>query len=270
MERAFSEIENFYKNKYNENDRMAQNPIEFIRCKEIISRFLKNENMEIADIGGATGTFSYWLEEQGHRVHLLDYTERHIEQAKENGREKGAALASYTCGDARQTPYADGQFDLILEMGPLYHLQESQDRLRCLKEAKRLLKNDGVVICEAISRYANMFEGYKFNLVNDEKFVEILDENLLDGKHNPGDTRYFTTAFFHTPCLMKDELEQAGFSDIALVAVEGFANAINTDVIVNDEKRMKLMLKHIRNTESITELLGVSGHFMAIGVKREK
>ena len=63
--------------------------------------------MEIADIGGATGVFSYWLAQLGHRVHLLDFTPLHIEQAKEKGK-NNLMLASYTCGDARQiksTPY---------------------------------------------------------------------------------------------------------------------------------------------------------------------
>ena len=270
MGKQFSEIENYYQNEYDENNRMARNPIEFIRCKEIISRFLKNDEMEIADIGGATGVFSYWLQEQGHNVHLLDYTEHHIEQAKENGKNKGLTLASYVCGDARQTPYADGQFDIVLEMGPLYHLQDNDDRIKCLEEANRLLKNNGLVICEAISRYANIFEGFQNNLIDDEKFAKILDENLLTGKHNPKDTHYFTTAFFHTPDLMKNELEQAGFSNITLVAVEGFASIIDTDTFLNDERREHLLLKYIRDTESIRDIFGVSAHFMAIGVKHVK
>jgi len=270
MGKQFSEIENFYQNEYDENNRMVRNPIEFIRCKEIISRFLKNEEMEIADIGGATGVFSYWLQEQGHKVHLLDYTENHIEKAKENGKNKGLMLESYVWGDARQTPYADEQFDIVLEMGPLYHLQDSDDRVKCLKEANRLLKNNGVVICEVISRYANIFEGFQKNLISDEEFIKILDENLLTGKHNPKDTPYFTTAFFHTPDLMKNELEQAGFTAITMVAVEGFASIIDTDSFLNDEIRKKLLFKYIRDTESIRDIFGVSAHFMAIGVKHAK
>ena len=270
MGKQFSEIENFYQNEYDENNRMVRNPIEFIRCKEIISRFLNNEEMEIADIGGATGVFSYWLQEQGHKVHLLDYTENHIEKAKENGKNKGLMLESYVWDDARQTPYADEQFDIVLEMGPLYHLQDSDDRVKCLKEANRLLKNNGVVICEVISRYANIFEGFQKNLISDEEFIKILDENLLTGKHNPKDTPYFTTAFFHTPDLMKNELEQAGFTDITMVAVEGFASIIDADSFLNDEIRKNLLLKYIRDTESIRDIFGVSSHFMAIGVKHAK
>jgi ubiquinone/menaquinone biosynthesis C-methylase UbiE len=270
MQNSFPGIEDFYQNRYNEDGRMARKPLEFLRCKEIISRYLICDEMEIADIGGATGAFSYWLAELGHRVHLLDYTPLHIEQAKEKGKEKNLKLASYTCGDARQIPYQDEQFDLILEMEPLYHLQDELDRMQCLSEAMRVLKKDGVVICEVISRYANLFEGFQCSLINDEKFIDILDEDLLSGNHSPGDTNYFTTAFFHTPNLIINELEQAGFSDIALVAVEGFANILNVNKFFNDERREELLLKYIRNTESISELLGVSGHYIAIGVKTAK
>lgn len=138
--------------------------------------------MKMADIGGATGAFSYWLAQLGHKVHLLDFTPLHIKQAKEKGKKNNLMLASYTCGDARQIPYQDQQFDIVLEMGPLYHLQDKLDRKQCLSEAMRVLKNNGVVICEVISRYANLFEGFQWSLIDDERFVDILDENLFNVK----------------------------------------------------------------------------------------
>ena len=101
----YSEIESFYQNSYNENERMERNPLEFHRCKEIISRYLSTNPMEIADIGGATGVFSYWLASQHHNVHLLDFTPLHIEKAKENGRKLNISLASYHCDDARHLPF---------------------------------------------------------------------------------------------------------------------------------------------------------------------
>ena len=217
-----NEMQEFYQNKYNENERMQRQPLEFFRCKEIISRYIDSDNMEIADIGGATGAFSFWLTQMGHNVHLLDYTPLHIEQAKEKGKELNAALSSYTLGDARQIPYSNDTFDIVLEMGPLYHLQNERDRIQCLSEARRTLKSGGTIICEAISRYANLFEGFRHNLIEDDRFVDILNENLESGNHSPGDTPYFTTAFFHTPEILVEELKQAGFCDISIIAVEGF------------------------------------------------
>ena len=270
MENKYSEIEDFYQNKYNEDGRMSRKPLEFLRCKEIISRHLSLGKMEIADIGGATGSFSYWLAQMNHNVHLLDYVPLHIEQAKENGKKKNINLASYTCGDARQVPYQDEQFDIVLEMGPLYHLQIKSDRMRCLLEAMRILKDGGTIICEVISRYANLFEGFQCNLIDDKKFIQILDDGLLSGNHSPGETSYFTTAFFHTPNEIVNELSEAGFVDITLIAVEGFASILNVSDFLNDECKKELLLKYIRKTESVKELLGVSGHFIAIGNKQIK
>ena len=262
-----NEILDFYQERYNENERMTRQPLEFMRCKEIISRYLSADNMEIADIGGATGVFSYWLAQMGHDVHLLDYTPLHIEQAKENGDKLNLKLSSCTCGDARNLPYSDGQFDVVLEMGPLYHLQCEDDRIRCLTEAVRVLKSGGFVICEAISRYANLFEGFRDNMIDDEKFVAILEENLKSGIHSPSDTPYFTTAFFHTPGGIVNELERAGFRDVKIIAVEGFAFAVDYSEILNDPQKSELLLKYIRETESNPDLIGVSGHYIAVGIK---
>ena len=267
MERKFTELEDFYQNRYNEDGRMSRMPLEYLRCKEIISRYLAPA-MTIADVGGATGAFSYWLAQQGHTVHLLDYTPLHIEQAKEHGKNLGLALASCICGDARELPYADHSMDLVLLKGPLYHMQDSADRMACLAEAMRVLKVGGTLICEVISQYANVFDGFRGGLIDDERFRQILDENLATGNHNPGDTPYFTTAFFHSPELLRVELEQAGFADITLLPVEGFANALDISAYIDDESKRDILLEYIRKTEAIPSLLGIAGHFMGIAVKK--
>jgi Methylase involved in ubiquinone/menaquinone biosynthesis len=265
--RDYQEMQNFYQNKYNENSRMDRNPLEYLRCKEIIGRYLKDDVMLIADIGGATGAFSFWLAELGHRVSLLDYTPLHIDQAKRKSSTSGIKLHSFDCGDAKCLPYKSGEFDLVLLMGPLYHMQNDEDRIQCLNEAYRVLKKGGLVICESISRYANIFEGYKYMFIEDENFVKILDENLETGMHNPEGTEYFTTAFFHTPDLLRKEVAQTNFEVIDLVSVEGFAQSFDTDSLMSDEAKKEMLLKYIRETERTPELLGVSGHHMIIGKK---
>ncbi len=268
VENKYPEIEEFYQNKYNEDERMSRNPLEFLRCKEIISRYLSYGKMEIADIGGATGVFSYWLAQMNHNVHLLDYTLSHIEQAKENGKKYNLKLSTFTCGDARHLPYSNEQYDLVLEMGPLYHLQEKQERMLCLLEALRVLKDGGVAICEVISRYVNLIDGFRESAIDDEKFVKIMDEEIFSGKHSPGDTPYFTTAYFHTPDEIVKEMEEAGFIDVTLIAVESFANILDVNHFLSDERRKELLLKYIRVTESNPDLIGLSCHYVAIGKKR--
>jgi len=259
-----SKIKSYYTDSYDEDGRMKRNQLEFIRSKEIISRYLSVTPMKIADIGGATGVYSYWLASQGHDVHLLDFTPSHIVQAKEYGKNHNLSLASYHCGDARHLPYEDNCFDVVLLMGPLYHLQDKNDRLLCLSEAKRILKTGGVLMCALISRYASLMDGFGEMLINDERFINILDGGLENGQHSPGETPFFTSAFFHTPNDIKNELITSGFSDIDLISVEGFARAVNTDELLKNAEHKNLFLEYIKRTERVPELMGMADHFFAI------
>jgi len=260
-------IKMYYQDAYDEAGRLKRNPLEFMRSKEIISRYLSAPQMEIADIGGAAGVYSYWLAAQGHHVHLLDFTPAHIEQAKEYGRKNKMQLSSYHCGDARRLPYEDDRFDMVLVMGPLYHLQEKEDRLLCLAEAKRVLKPGGMLLCALISRYASLFDGFGELLIDDDRFVNILEGTLETGKHSPGETPYFTSAFFHSPSDIENELMAAGFCSVDLIAIEGFARAVNVADILKDERQTNLLLEYIKKTERVPELMGMSDHFFAVTSK---
>lgn len=134
-------INTFYNSTMMETDRLGQHvfQLEKNRSQEIILRYLRS-SMNIADIGGATGAYSFWLHDMGHKVHLLDAAEFHIEAATKISITENKSLASISLGDARKLPFDDEQFDLVLLFGPLYHLQEKDDRIKSITEAKRVLK----------------------------------------------------------------------------------------------------------------------------------
>lgn len=76
MSETVSPIIEYYQ-KCNEDIRMEDNPLEYLRCKEIILRYLLKDHMDILDVGGATGAFSFWLAEKGHNVSLIDFAPKH-------------------------------------------------------------------------------------------------------------------------------------------------------------------------------------------------
>src|SRR6187401_2151112 len=149
-------INTFYNSTQMETNRLGQHvfQLEKTRTQEIILRYIRS-SMKIADIGGATGAYSFWLHGMGHRVHLLDAAEFHIEATTKISITENKPLASISLGDARQLPYDDEQFDLVLLFGPLYHLQEKEDRVKSVAEAKRVLKKGGVLLAATITRYAS-------------------------------------------------------------------------------------------------------------------
>ena len=136
-----NEIIDFYENKYSEDERLKRHRLELIRTQEIISRYLTH-GIDIIDIGGATGVYSLWLASQGYNVTLFDIVPKHIETARAKALEMNIHL---TCllGDARNMPLGNESYDVALNMGPLYHLQEYTDRLKALKETFVLLEKAG-------------------------------------------------------------------------------------------------------------------------------
>ena len=132
-------------------------------------------------------------------------------------------LASAQVADARSLPFADASADAVLMLGPLYHLTEREDRLRALGEALRVLRPGGVVFAAAISRFASLVDGLRGSLFDDPAFASVVERDLAYGQHrnDTGDARYFTTAFFHHPAELAEEIAGSGLTLVDLFAVEG-------------------------------------------------
>ena len=267
-------INTFYNSTHMETDRLGQHvfQLEKVRTQEIILRYL-NPSMTIADIGGATGAYSFWLHDMGHQVHLLDAAEFHIEAATKISITENKPLASIALGDARQLPYDDEQIDLVLLFGPLYHLQEKTDRIKCIAEAKRVLKKGGTMLAATISRHASLFDGFWQGFIDDPAFENILKQDLEDGNHfNPvNHPMYFTDAHFHTQKEIEEEFTAAGFTEFNTIAIEGFG-WLTPDFMKrwNDEEARNKMLHYIRKTENDPIMIGISAHVMTIAMKSGK
>ena len=256
----------FYETHENENERIRRSSLEFLRTKEIISRFLPESPIKIIDLCGASGHYSYWLAEKGHKVHLRDLSQRHIFESKNNEKIYNATLASICLGDARSVECENEKFDMVLLMGALYHLQEKEDRLQCLKETHRILKNGGTAIFTYISRYASMLDGFKRGFINDPLFQKIMDTDILTGRHNNPENRenYFTNAYFHTTEDIYSELLQANFCNVLLYAVEGFGGLINCEEYLKDKDKLDKLMRYIRLTEQNMEMIGISDHILVV------
>jgi ubiquinone/menaquinone biosynthesis C-methylase UbiE len=255
-----------------EKDRLETGPgrLERIRTEEILARCLPSTPAEIVDVGGGPGVYSAWLAARGHRVDLLDVVPLHVEQARRKFAELGLETAQARVGDARQLPYASDSADLALLLGPLYHLPVREDRLSALREARRVLRPGGRIAVAAISRFASLLDGFFRGFAHDPSFVSIVQEDLDSGRHqNPGQNpAYFTTAYFHHPQELAEELEAAGFEELDLLAVEGpFWCLQNFDEIWSKDELREHMLGFLRRIERDGSIMGASAHLLALARK---
>jgi ubiquinone/menaquinone biosynthesis C-methylase UbiE len=256
-----------------EEDRLQQGPflLEALRTRELIQRYAPDPSSTVIDIGGAAGAYALWLAEAGHSVHLLDAVPRLVSEARRRSALSARPLASCDVGDARSTPFHDSTADVVLLLGPLYHLPSAADRARALREAARVLKPAGRLFAAAISRWASALDGLTRDLFQDPQFVAIVENDVRGGEHrNPtGRLDYFTTAYFHRPEELRAEVVEAGFDVDDVFGIEGPGWLLpDVQERLEDERRRTDLLRVARMFESEPSLLGISAHLLAVARKR--
>ena len=269
MER--DKIKKYYSTEI-EKDRLEVDlfKLEGIRTKEIIERYLSRESMRIADIGGGAGHYAFWLQEKGHHVSLVDLSPKNIELATMFSQDTGIQLTDLEVGDATNLNFKDGQFDLALLLGPLYHLVDRNERIKALSEAKRVLTTGGTLLVAVISRYASLIDGFKRDLIIDDHFEKLLINDLQTGVHlnETENLEYFTTAYFHTPSEIMTEIAESKLKFEKLIAIESFGwIADNFNEKSADLNYMNKLRKIITMVETNSDIIAMSPHILAVAKK---
>ena len=269
------EIRRYY-DQVPEERRLLEGPsqLELARTQEVVLAHLPEPPADILDVGGAAGAYSQWMATKGYRVCLIEPVPRLVEEARRRS-EASASEGRWQCqvGDARQLEVDDASADAVLLLGPLYHLALASDRLRALREARRALRPGGVVFAAGISRFASALDGLARDLFADPEFGAIVARDLKEGQHRNETARwdYFTTAYFHRPEELRDEVVAAGFECEKLVGLEG-PGWILADFQErwSDPRKKADLLRVARALESEASIIGASAHLLAVGRKKGK
>ena len=158
--------------------------------------------------------------------------------------------------------------DAVLLFGPLYHLTARSDRLAALTEARRVLRPHGVIFVAGISRYAGTLDGLMLHPTLDEYIVSIRHRAVADGQYrnDTGNPRYFTTAYFHRPEDLVEELGDAGFGTARVFGVEGPGWLLaDFETRWADPASRENIMRVARLLEDEASIIGASAHLLAMG-----
>jgi ubiquinone/menaquinone biosynthesis C-methylase UbiE len=242
--------------------------LEFVRSLELLDRLLPSPPARVLDVGGGPGSYAAPLAKRGYAVHLIDPVPLHVQQARQAAGGDPAAFSA-AVGDARQLSQAAESQDAVLLFGPLYHLTEAGERRRALTEAGRVLRRGGRLLAMAVCRFASLLDGVYEGWLDDPVFRPIVERDLADGQHRNPDPvarpEFFTTAYFHTPGGLTEELDEAGFTDITVYGVEGPGSPLRQEWA--DPPRREQILFAARAVETEPTLIGFSHHLVAVATK---
>ena len=140
-------INEFY-NNVNEDERLISQhgQVEYITTQKYIHDFLCGiESPKILEVGAGTGRYSLSLAREGYTVTAVEFVKHNIDilKSKLTGNEPIEVIE----GNALDlSVFADDAFDMTLVLGPMYHLFTNKNKLKALKEAVRVTKNNGFIM----------------------------------------------------------------------------------------------------------------------------
>ena len=246
-----------YYSQGNEDARLREGEgrLEFWRTQDVLRRALPTGSARVLDVGGGSGVHAEWLAADGYDVEVVDPVPLHVEQAARPGQ------VTSRLGDARELPYDDGVWDVVLLLGPLYHLPRRAGRIRALSEARRVARPGALVAAAQISRYAGLHDllrtGRYFEPGRPERTAQVLKTGHLSAGG------LFTEAYFHDPAEIADEFTEAGLRDPLPHGLEGAAWLMGeVGTYLDDPERRRHVLDALRSVETAPSILGTSGHIL--------
>lgn len=210
---------------YNQNaeaewTRLDRHRTEFAVTLRALHEFLPPPPALILDIGGGPGRYAIALTLKGYKVTLVDFSHTSLALAQEKARQSGVTfdeIVHANAVDLSTIPAA--RYDSVLLMGPLYHLLTSEERLQAIYEARRVLKQDGILFAAFLTRFAPLRDcarAYPETIVENWVYVEPLLTTGVDN-HPQG----FADAYFAHPDEIVPLMESASFETLCLIGCEG-------------------------------------------------
>ena len=242
----------------NEDVRLRRNRaagVEFFTTVKYIERYLKG-GMKILELGAGTGAYSLYFAKKGYSVASVELSERNADVLR--SRIKNDMDIQLYCRNALDlSVFPDRSFDVVLLFGPLYHLEREEDRRRCIFEAKRVLKDDGVMFFSFIS--------------NDTTILSEIVQNDSFFKGSAYDHKTFKMSDFpfvlFTDEQCREMINGCGVQIVSAVGADGISWLMEDKISRMDDESFSQYLRYHFYCCEKPDMLGRSLHLLYIGRK---
>ncbi len=244
--------------RFDESTRLTQSKaarVEFLTNTRYIEKYL-TPGASILDIGAGAGEYSLYFARKGYRVSALELSDSNI--AAFRRRLTPADSIDLSQGNALDlSRYPDAAFDIVLLLGPLYHLHSERDQLRCIREARRVCRPGGKLFFAFIA--------------NDMVILTMFNEHpdyFLNGPYNKKTFRCDDFPFvFHTLEACRSLLKKGEMKPLHEVASDGVSELMKAKINEMDDESFAQYLRFHFYTCEKPEHLGASNHLLFVAEK---
>ena len=253
---------------YREEDRLSSNnarKIEFLTTVRVLDKLLEGKKT-ILDCAAGTGKYSFYFADMGYTVTATDITPRHIDIIRDVLRTKDYGMETTVLDATDMHIFADESFDVVLNMGPFYHLIQKDEREKCLSESLRVLKNGGLLVTAYIPR----FYVFQYVAMQDGKYLDskLAEQLITTGVLRHDDEKCFWTDTYYSS---SEEMEQLysryGLTVIDHFAQDGLTPQFSKAVDQWNDEQFRIWLDYHYSICREKSLLGASNHVIIIGQK---
>jgi len=168
-----------YYNNYDEDGRLLKKnrSPEYLTTMRYIEKYLKPGD-KILEIGAGTGRYSIALADKGCEVDSVELVPHNIEIMKK--KVKSDYNINIYEGNACDLSFIESnKYDIVLLLGPMYHLFNDGDKHKALSEAIRVAKKNAVIYAAYCNNDTVMYKMfYKKNI------LDYLDSGLIDENYH--------------------------------------------------------------------------------------
>lgn len=221
----------------------------------------------ILDCAAGTGIYAFYFAEKGYHVTTLDITPRHIDIINDELSRRPFKMQTAVNDSTDLSGFKDESFDIVLCMGPIYHLTDEQLRKKCLEECKRVLKSNGLL---AVA-YINRFFIFPYVAINDQQYLsKDLGKKLVETGillHDDPDC-FWTDSYYAVPQEMVQLYTEMGFEIVDHLSPDGLSPLLHdkVDNMNTDEFKAWCDYHYLACREK--SILGAGNHGLIIGRKR--
>ncbi|MCT4686653.1 class I SAM-dependent methyltransferase [Vallitalea sp.] len=258
-----------YYNEYDEEGRLTTNnarKVELLTTTRVLDEIIPS-NSKIIDVAAGTGVYAFHYASKGHKVFAGDIVPKHVNimnrKLEEHSCKEELNIETGVLNAIDLSQFKDNSFDVVLCMGPIYHLLTEVDRKKCISECLRVLNKGGLLVVAYINKHFIMPMLMKGNdeLLNSE----LVDKIVIDGIIRDGDKDCFwTDAYFTSPREVEEMMEQFDIQEVEHIGTDGISPLLREYVDNLSEDEFKIWLEyHIQNCKE-KSILGMSNHGLYI------
>ena len=249
----------YYTEKYDEDFRFKKDKAhlaEFLVTKEYLLRFI-NKDSKILELGAGSGVYTQIFSDLGCDITVTDLVPKHVEILKEKF--KNYKNVKVDIANALNLEKFTEKYDVILCMGPLYHIQDKTERLTVIDNIYDRLKPNGYAF-------------FAFCL-QDNALVHYVFGNGANAKKELSEIKYDTKTatvventnsnFVLNKITDIDDLFK-NYNEVFRFAQDGCASIISNWLNDMTEEDYKLFIEYLIATATRPDLMGYSGHIISV------